>query len=475
MMFLRRPFSKLIPMVLGVVLWSTTGVPKACAAPSAAQTWKAGVGRTVITPEQPLWMAGYASRNHPAVGTLHALWVKALALEDADGHRAVLVTTDLLGLPKGISDHVRARLEEAYHLQRDQVMLTSSHTHSGPVLQNALSDIYPLGEERKAKIDHYSRVLERRIVATVGEALGNLAPAQLFAGMGIARFAVNRRNNDAAEVTSVTDRALEGPTLNSVPVLKVERPGGQLLAVAFGYACHNTVLSGYKWSGDYAGFAQLALEKRHPGATALFFAGAGADQNPLPRRSVALAWQYGQELAVAVERVLKEPMRTLAPQLTTSYSEIDLALTEPPTREELRAIAEERSGFHRRWALRLLRKLDRDAPLRREYPYPIQAWQLGEQTLVALGGEVVVDYAFRLKRLFGEDLFVIAYANDVMAYIPSARVLREGGYEAVTSQRVYGLPSTWAASIEGRIIQEVRRLITEELGIPLPQQKQSEP
>ena len=73
----------------------------------------------------------------------------------------------------------------------------------------------------------------------------------------------------------------------------------------FGYACHPTVLDGYEWSGDYPGFAQIELEKSYPGTVAMFFQGTGADMNPLPRRTVPLAQQYGEELAAAVQEGFK--------------------------------------------------------------------------------------------------------------------------------------------------------------------------
>ena len=106
--------------------------------------WKAGVARVIITPKQSMWMAGYASRTGPSEGKLHELWAKALALEDASGEKAVLVTADLVGLPKNISDNILNRAKEKFKLSRAQIILNSSHTHSGPVLQDALFDIYPL-------------------------------------------------------------------------------------------------------------------------------------------------------------------------------------------------------------------------------------------------------------------------------------------------------------------------------------------
>src|SRR5439155_3646460 len=129
---------------------------------------------------------------------------------------------------------------------------------------------------------------------------------------GSAGFGVNRRNNREADVPKLIQQgALKGPVDHAVPVLAVFLPDGKLKAVLFGYACHNTVMSFYQWSGDYAGFAQMALEKSHPEATAMFFMGCGGDQNPLPRRQLALAERYGNMLAAAVEEVLLSPPRAL--------------------------------------------------------------------------------------------------------------------------------------------------------------------
>lgn len=425
-------------------------VPTSMALQAYAEDWKAGVARVNITPEKPMWMAGYGGRDHPAEGKLHDLWAKALVMEDANGNQAVLITLDLLGVPKNVSDHIRARLKEKFNLSHAQILINSSHTHSGPVLTNALSDIYPLDEDQRKAVADYTQNFEDKVVALVGEAMDTLEPVKLFAENGVTRFQVNRRNNN--EATLSQQNALNGPNDYAVPVIKVVNRVGDLKAIAFGYACHPTVLNGYEWSGDYAGFAQLELEKMYPNTTALFFQGTGADQNPLPRRSVALAKQYGQTLAAAVERVLNEEMRPLAPKLSTAYSEVELALSPPPTKEELSKLANETSGYQKRWANRLQGELERGEPLMTSYPFPLQMWQLGDQLIFSLGGETVIAYAIRLKEIFGQDIFVMGYSNDVMAYIPSARIVKEGGYEGASSQMVYGLPSPWNPDLETRII-----------------------
>ncbi|WP_338868899.1 neutral/alkaline non-lysosomal ceramidase N-terminal domain-containing protein [Spirosoma sp. SC4-14] len=426
--------------------------------------WKAGVAKEIITPKEPQWLAGYASRTHPSDGKLHDLWAKALVLEDESGQRAVLVTTDMLGFPKDLSDPIRERLKKQYGLSKAQIILNSSHTHSGPVLGHALQDIYPLDASQQAIIDRYTRWLEDQLVMLVGNALKQLEPVSLAAQNGVTRFQVNRRNNKEGALLEQTE--LKGPNDYAVPVIKITTATGKLKAIVFGYACHPTVLDLYQWSGDYAGFAQIELEKAHPGTTALFFQGAAGDQNPLPRRTVSLARQYGRELAAAVDRVLEEPMRPLEPHLKTAYSEIELPLSAPPTEAELRKTASETTPYLKRWATRLLAEQKRGKPFVRSYPYPLQIWQLGNQPILSFGGELVIEYALVCKKRFGPDIFVMGYNNDVMGYIPSATILQEGGYEGASSQMVYGLPSVWASSVPNLIYDEINRL-AEEVGIPV--------
>ena len=433
-----------------------------------APTWRAGTAATLITPEKPMWMAGYGGRNKPAEGIVHPLWIKVLALEDARGERGIVLTSDTLGMPRTIYDNTCAALKKRFGLERRQIMLHSSHTHCGPVLRGALYDIYPLDDEQRGRIERYSDQLETNIVATVAKALAELEPARLFSGQGISRFGVNRRNNVEGSVPALRAAGkLRGPVDHSVPVLAVRSMTGELKTLLFGYACHNTTLSFYNWCGDYAGFAQVALEKHHPGTVAMFFAGCGADINPIPRKTIERAQRYGSMLAAAVEEVLLDQPKELKPRLGTSMEMISLKLGTAPTRAELEKESKSKN-YRGRWARRLLAQMDEGKHFITEYPYPLQGWRIGSQLWFTMGGEVVVDYSLRFKNEYGPQTWVAGYCNDVMAYIPSHRVLTEDippresgrwGYEGNTSMAVYGMPAhRWAADIEDRIGFAARRL-----------------
>jgi len=426
--------------------------------------WQAGAAKSIVTPKQYMNMSGYAGRDKPAEGKLTDLWAKALVIKDAAGQKAVVVTLDLIGLERSITQAICKALKQKFGFARSEIALCTSHTHTGPVVGTNLATMhYALfNEQQRALVDEYAQFLEEQIVAVVGEANDSLAAARLSWGSGKCTFAVNRRNNRAADVPKLRAAGeLKGPSDHDVPVLAVYDADDQLKAVLFGYACHCTVLSFNQWSGDYAGFAHRELDKRHPGCVSLFWAGCGGDQNPLPRREVRLAKEYGEQLAAAVDEVLASEMKPVAAELNTSYAEIDLPLDTLPTKAQLETDAQNKNRFIASRAKILLNKLEKQGQLSQTYPYPIQVWAIGKEiNFIVLGGEVVVDYAIRLKtELAGNRTWVAGYANDVMAYIPSRRVLKEGGYEGDRSMIYYGLPTTWAPELEEMIIKEVHRQV----------------
>jgi len=422
--------------------------------------WKAGASSVSITPAEFLWMAGYGGRTAPAERKRTELFAKALALEDAQGNLGVILTLDLVGIDREFANRVTTKLKEAYGLSREQIAICTSHTHSGPVVGRNLGPLhyYALDSDQQKKIDDYAEVLLGKINSVTGYAIAALAPARIQAGSGKCTFAVNRRENTETEVPTLREKGLlKGPSDHDVPVLSVRGEDGSLRAVLFGYACHATVLNGPEWNGDYPGYAQAALEKNFPGAIALFWAGCGGDQNPVPRRDLTLAEHYGSELAARVGDVLKATMPELSPELVTNYREIAAPLDPLPSLAQLKENATSHNRFEVARAKFLIRELEKKGALEGSYPYPIGVWQLGKTIdFVFLGGEGVIDFAVRLKKeRRGASTWVAGYANDVMAYIPSRRVLDEGGYGGGESHVYYGLPSLWAPTIEEDIVKAV--------------------
>jgi neutral ceramidase len=435
-------------------------IPRAGGAVQAPSAWRAGIASIDITPGDSLWMAGFARRSMPAQGVSLPLHAKALALQADAGTPAVLVTVDLLGVTARMTDAVAAAVRRRHRVPRARLLINASHTHCGPVVDEQLAVAYALTPAQWGAIRAYTERLEQQLVGVIGEALARMRPARVGYARGEAGFAKNRRVRFTPE----------GPVDHTVPVLRVDAATGDPLAIVFGYACHNTTLQDnfVRYHGDYAGVAQAALETRHPGTIALFMAGCGADANPNPRGTLELVEAHGTALADAVDLVL--PAATaVPPSLHAAYGAVDLPFIGGEERERWKAQLDIEPVYLRRHEALMKSVIARDGRLPAVQRAPIQVWRIGaasgrtpagpELMLVALGGEVVVDYAHRLAREYpGRRVWTAGYSNDVFAYLPSRRVRREGGYEGADAMIYYGRPGPFTEAVEDLIVNEVRRL-----------------
>ncbi|MFO0878365.1 MAG: neutral/alkaline non-lysosomal ceramidase N-terminal domain-containing protein [Gemmataceae bacterium] len=452
-----------MPLIVACLVLVTLTSSAVAAAPPLG--WKAGVATVDITPRQPMWMAGYAARTKPAEGMAQNLFAKALALEDADGTRLVIVTLDLISVPRFLRDHLEAAVHKKYHLPPAALLLNCSHTHCGPELR--VADHPRPGEtpERGKQAAAYARKLESQLVELIGEALKNLAPARLSYVRARCGFAMNRRL--AVLNGWANSPNPDGPVDHDVPVLRVEGLDGKARAILFGYACHNTTLGFYQWCGDYAGFAQDFIQRSHPGAVALFLAGCGGDQNPYPRGTLDLATQHGAALGNAVGAALQTPPRPIrsALRVALEHATIDYAAPLPSKADLIRKQETARDVYDRNHAARLLKHLEEHGKLPASYSAPVQVIRFGDELLlIGLPGETVVDYSLRLKKDLagvGPALWVAGYSNDVFAYLPSGRVLKEGGYEGGGAMKYmsYPHPGPFSATVEERIVGKTRQLV----------------
>ncbi|OAI57995.1 hypothetical protein AYO49_06180 [Verrucomicrobiaceae bacterium SCGC AG-212-N21] len=431
------------------------------APPVAAQdAWKAGAASVKITPEKPMWMAGYASRKEPSDGVLQDLFAKALALEDASGNRIVFLTMDLIGIPLDLRKAVEAEAMQKHKLAADFIVMNASHTHCGPEFRLGAWR-YLEGMEHKVKdATDYGESLRVKLIQIMGEALQKLAPAQINYNRSRCGFAMNRR---LPKLNSYANSPYpDGPVDHDVPVIEVLSPDGkQLTAVLFGYACHNTTLGIQQFCGDYAGYAQEEIQKAHPGAVALFMTGCGGDQNPYPRREIPFVKDHGKTLALAVETALQVlPKRPLPGPIKAAYTRVPLAFATPPTKDQLEERAKGKNPAEADHAKRLLALVANGGTIETEYPYSVQVVHFGDQLgMVTLGGEVVVDYSLRFKREIDMPfVWVAGYSNDVMGYIPSLRILKEGGYEGGGAMLFGSHPGPWSDKVEDTIVGKVHEL-----------------
>jgi len=405
-------------------------------------------------------MAGYAARKHPSEGVIADLYAKALVLVDSNGERAVWVTTDLIGLRAAMTEQICQRIMLRTRLKRSQLLINSSHTHTGPAFSESDVAAYGISGESLGFMRAYRTLLEERVVSAVEQALNRLEPVELSYGSGVVGFAMNRRENTLDRGVMLGENP-RGPVDRTMPLLKVATPDGRTRVVVFGAATHNTTLTQdeYRISGDYAGFAQQYVQERLAGTQAMFVQGFAGDSNPYPRGTLELARQHGETLGREVLRVLDGKLTPIRGPLNLQFDYVDIPLATAPSRAELGRMAGRGSPSWQSWtATQMLEALENGQKLPTHYRAPIALWQFGSTlTLVALSGEAVVDYAHLIEQAIGPtQLWLSAYNNDVFGYLPSARVLREGGYE--TRGVVHGGPGFFAPAAEDVIVRKVEQL-----------------
>lgn len=444
--------------------------------------WRAALAARDITPEVGVWMAGYAARKGPAEKIQQPIFAKALALEDEVGGRLVCLTLDLIGVPKELRLEIEEYAFEVHQLAPASLIINSSHTHCGPMIRlyhppgaaegvlRAPYDSIPDEEQelRVQQVTQYLEVLRTALKGLIDESLGSLEPATLQFTRSKCGFAMNRRTpgpNDTWRNSPNPD----GPVDHEVPVLQVFDAGKKLKGILFGYACHATTLSVMEINGDWPGYAQQYLEEEHPGTIAMFINGASADQNPYPRRLQVYVERHGRSLSTAVEAAMETSPTEIRGPLRAALAWPEIPYQAAPTTGELQERMNSGDRYEARHASFLLDALKAGGSLPESYPVPVQVIRFGEtMTWITMGGEVVVDYALRLKREMGEKsgapVWFAGYSNDVMTYIPSLRVLEEGGYEGGSAMRFIRSvihPAPWEKTIEEILVGKIHELYDE--------------
>lgn len=441
------------------------GAAAAFAAESAGPTVQVGVAKADITPELPIRLAGYQARLTETTRVETPLFARALAIGSDEQKPVVVITVELIGVAEALSDAVAAALRESHGIERARLAVCAVHTHNGPALTGVLPFMYSkdLPPDEAARIDRYSDGLRTKLIAVARAALADRKPARLAWAEGKTDFAVQRRKIVDGKWTGF-GMSVDGPVDHAVPLLRATDERGTVRALLVNYACHCTTLQGGDnfVHSDWAGSAATQIEQANAGAVALVAIGCGADANP-NARTLAAVPQHGGKIAGEVARLLRGPMRPLGPVSAATYRRIELPLDHAVTREELqqRLAAPDAKQPVTYAAAKHLAELDAGRPLPRAIPYPVQTWAFGRDlAMVFLGGEVVADYALRLKReLDGARLWVNAYANAVPSYIASRRMLPEGGYEVDGSMDYYGWATRLAPTTEDRIITTVHEMV----------------
>jgi putative membrane-bound dehydrogenase-like protein len=453
-------------VLLGLLTAGPARADEGDAAPTVAAI-EAGAAAVDITPDYPVRLSGFGFRRDESEGVTQRIWAKALAIGNDEQGPAVVLAVDNLGLPDAMVEEVAARLKRRHGIGRERFAATFTHTHTAPMLKGVAPTLFgqPIPQEHQQHIDRYTQELTDRLEQVSLAALADRKPARLSWGVGSVAFSKNRRTAG-------------GPVDHDLPLLVVKDFAGKPRAVWVSYACHCVTLSNNRISGDWAGYAQAAIEKNHPGAVALVSIGCGADSNPVSDVTgdkVEIAAGQGAELAAEVERLLGGFLAPITHPAACRFERFDLPLDQRPDRAEWERRVKQ-GGYIGHHAQTQLDRLDHGEKLQDHIGYSVGTWTFGDQlAMVFLPGEVVVDYSLRLKRELDRGrVWINGYSNDAPCYIPSERVLKEGGYEGADAMTYYDVPAKLAAGLEDKIVAAVHRQLPESFQKPIDAGRQSE-
>jgi putative membrane-bound dehydrogenase-like protein len=416
-------------------------------------TYAVGVSKADITPDYPIRLNGFGGRREESAGVSQQIYARSIAISQADETPLVLIAIDSLGIRINMVDELARRLNERFNIPRENVVITFTHSHCTPKVNGASDNIFsqPIPPAHQEHIDRYTLELTNKIEQAAVAAIDSREPAKLSWGVGNVGFAMNRRTPG-------------GPVDHDLPMLIVrDVQDDRIRAVYVSYACHCVTLSFNQISGDWAGHAAEMIERTTPGAMAFVSIGCGSDSNPssgVTGDKVEIAESQGVEIATEVARLLKTGLKPVTGSPHATLNRISLPLNDPPSKEQLQTLVEKGgpAGYN---ASTQLAKLERGETLLTAIDYPIQTFSFGDNlSMVFLAGEVCADYSLRLKsELDRERLWLNAYSNDFCSYIPSERLVVEGGYGGGSETPYFALPSTLKPGLEQLIIDEVKRQV----------------
>lgn len=360
-------------------------------------TLRAGVAKVDITPEKPVRMSGYASRNELSTGVHDPLSARIVALESG-GRRLVLVSTDLIGF-YGAYEPIRDAICERFDLKPGQLFLSSTHTHSGPAPT--------LGDDGHPNNVEYTQGLKTKLLEAINRAIDSLGPVHMGVGRGYSPVGSNRREKQP-DGSIRLGRNPYGPTDKEVLVIKLATPDGTPIAALFGYATHATALGpkNLQISGDVLGLAAQFVEKiLGPDVMAPAFAGASGDIDPwfrvLPSFNTDGGWipepiLLGALLGEEVVHVFRN-IKTTTPE---AELQSNLAVLELPAKQ---------GGTK---------------------PLTVTVAKIGDVGLVGIGCELLTEVGMAIKAGSPfEHTLVITHCNGSAGYLPPAHLYGEGGYE----------------------------------------------
>ena len=427
-----RGLRVLMSCVLGLVC-ALMSLPAAESAKVEPGPLQVGIATADITPEGPVWMAGFGARKKPSEGVYGKLEA-ACVVFDNGVTRVAFVALDLCKILEPQLAALRAAAQTT-GIGPQQLMINASHNHSGPTFSQRQNE-------------GYCALFKARTDPLFQAAVSDLKPAVLDYTVGLCTMGANRRQLNADGRCIGMRPEPRKPIDSDLPILRIRSANGDVRAIVFGYACHPSTTTDYRVGPDFVGYAREWLAAAYPGAVPVFLQGCGGD---IKTRCTTASGRFGY--------VLLDPVSITAELGHEVGRAVVVALTVPPTpvpagRADALADAV-RTPVQLGGMVEKVRVPDKQQPSSKSHEIHMGAWRLGDVYFFGSQCEVCSAIGRRIKReLAPLRVWTNGYTHWGGGYIPDAASYPEGGYEvnvSVVSPQTEGI-------VVGNAVRYIRKL-----------------
>lgn len=420
---------------------------------------KACMTRADITPPLGLTLEGYPHYPRHNTGAHDPLYAACMYLDNGENEVA-MVTLDLLFFSKQHVKAVRKAVEEKCGIKGSNIMISCSHTHSGPMASSSIDLDTILNQVQQPK--EYVEFLKNKIIEIICEAKANAFPALFARGTEIC---------GAESGIGGNRRAPGGPHDPLVSVWAIKDTNDVIRGAMVNYTLHPTFI--HEWStvctADYPCYLKLEIEEKYTDCLVGFAQGTSGNQSSRYYRqgeSYDEAERVGRTLGKAANKVLESALWTDELDIRVASEEIPVELREFKTVEELKAEAERDKAIYEElyakygksenreeyylWQNANLKYLGSENQLgyalarekglkieilEDETPAEIQIFALGDLAIIGLQGEIFVEFGIYLKAMAGFYMTVINELSngDLPGYLCTPESAVTGGYEVGAS------------------------------------------
>ncbi len=428
---------------------------------------RAGFARAKITPPVGTTMMGFGGRDmaRGCEGVHDDVYVRALFLEHA-GERALIMGYDLCFLGREETDRYKAAIGRVIDLSPRQILLNTTHNHVGP----SVGTWYSAGYKPPDRL--YLNDLERATLTAARKARDAMRDVTVWAGATRSDLPMNRRRNEDGQIINAPNP--DGKPYDKLPICLFKDQAGKPVCLLFSISCHPSMMSGWEISAEYPGVAMNRLDEHLGTVASLFLQGVGGDAKPSVIGKGVIRWrpgtwelmdQAGDMVAQEVIGALKKGLTQVEPDLRTGAVEMVWPIDPAPPRSTFEDIVAKTKPEDRKrdvrcmWAARQIELLERYGKLPESITLTTHGVQLGKGLrILGIEGEAVGDWGFIIEKFYGRGVtFPLGYTDGTGLYLPTSRMLPEGGYEVVSSWE-YGLPAPLAKGMEDVVAKALAQL-----------------